>query len=120
MTTLYPLAGYKITANTPGHVEVSFDGKHVANFRDFHEASAYCDIMDKGSIYSRISGFMAATQDEMHRGETIDRSRKLAQITAHVSELADQDKDNGFASNIDLIAELHHLHMVIENYPDAF
>ena len=50
MTTLNPLAGYKITANTPGHVEVSRDGIHVKTFRSFAEAGTYCDTMNNRTV----------------------------------------------------------------------
>ena len=42
-----PLAGYKITANVPGHVEVSKDGTKVKVFKNFYAANVYCDKMNR-------------------------------------------------------------------------
>lgn len=47
LNKLNPLAGYKITANVPGCVQVSKDGVQVKVFRNFYQASRYCDRMNK-------------------------------------------------------------------------
>ena len=92
MPQLNPLAGYKITANTPGHVEVSKDGIHVKTFRNFADAGEYCDIKNKqeARMYTYATtmrnGYFGDTTKILTCHKTADAAIKQAKKSEYTDE----------------------------------